>query len=318
MKPKALYYSCLSYQAANQKLLKQFFDVFELFSPDEDRPSILKEVEVLFAPLGFPVDIKKISLCPRLKAVVSNTTGIPHLDARALNARGVAICALHDEKEFLDQITPTAEHTIGLMMALWRKIPAAHEFVLKGNWDRRPWGAPKMLSRMRLGVVGYGRLGKKVANIAAAIGMKVNYFDPHVWGGAENLLELAEKTDVLSIHAVANEETKNLIDRIVLGALPKGAIVVNTARGEILDSDALLDLLESGHLLGAALDTIDGEYETKFTEKLKSSRLLAYARKNQNLILTPHIGGSTIDAWSETERYTILKAAKALGLKDQK
>lgn len=314
MKPRALYYECLQYQASNQILLKQIFDVVELPSPDDDEPDILKDTEVLFAPLGFPVGQKKISLCPKLRAVISNTTGIPHLDAHALNTRGVAICALHDEQEFLDSITPTAEHTIGLMMALWRNIPAAHEYVLRGNWDRRPWSAPRMLSRMNLGIVGYGRLGKKVAKIATAMGMKTNFFDPYVMGGFNKLANLASVSDVLSIHASANEQTKNLVDRTVLASLPEGAIVVNTARGEILDSNALLDLLESGHLRGAALDTVDGEYERDFEEKLKTSRLLAYARKNKNLLLTPHIGGSTVDAWNETERRAILKAAMALGL----
>jgi len=123
---------------------------------------------------------------------------------------------------------------------------------------------------------------------------------------------MAKKSDILSINAIANEETDNLIDSDILKLLPNGAVVVNTARGEILDLDALLDLLESGHLSGAALDTIDGEYNVEFSSVFFESRVATYAREHNNLILTPHIGGSTIDAWTETERRVINKSVEIL------
>jgi D-3-phosphoglycerate dehydrogenase len=89
---------------------------------------------------------------------------------------------------------------------------------------------------------------------------------------------------------------------------------VNTARGELLDLDALLDLLDSGHVRAAALDTLDGEYDADFSPRLEKSRVAEYARTHDNLVLTPHIGGSTVDAWRETERFVIEKTARALGL----
>ena len=92
-------------------------------------------------------------------------------------------------------------------------------------------------------------------------------------------------------------------------------MVVNTARGEVLDTNALIDLLESGHLYCAALDTVDGEYGVNFSEHFANSRLARYARTHNNLLLTPHIGGSTIDAWGETESRVVQKAIHALGLK---
>jgi D-3-phosphoglycerate dehydrogenase len=314
MKPKALYYSIMGYQPANLDRLRDLFDLVVLPDPRSDTPQILAEVEALCAPLGFMVDVAKMERCPRLKAIISNTTGIPHIAAEAAGRRGVAVCALHNEQAFLDTITPTAEHAIGLMLAAWRRIPAAHAAAVSGQWSRRPWGAPAMFSRLRLGIVGYGRLGRKVAQIGRAMGLAVAWYDPHVAGGVPDLLTLAAQSDILTLHAPANAATAGLVSRQVLAALPRGAMVVNTARGELLDTDALLDLLESGHLQAAALDVIAGEYDPEFSEHFGSSRVSAYARSHDNLVLTPHIGGSTRDAWAETERRVIEMAAAAMGL----
>lgn len=313
-KPVALYYTMMKYQPENRELLDRLFAVIERDDPRAASADDLRRAEVLFAPLGFEVDGARIDACPSLRAIVSNTTGVPHIDMDAAARRGIAVCALHDEQDFLDTITPTAEHAVALMLAASRRLPAAHRAAAQGQWDRRPWGAPRMFSRLRLGVVGFGRLGRKVARIGEAMGMAVDWFDPGKEGGATTLVDLARGSDVLSIHAVANEETNGLVSRQVLEALPRGAIVVNTARGELLDTDALLDLLEGGHLWAAALDTVDGEYDPDFCDGFAGSRLARYAREHDNLVLTPHIGGSTYDAWGETEHRVIVKAAAAMGL----
>ena len=311
-KPRLLYYSCLKYQPVNRGFLEENFEVFESQNPDKDTPELLSAIEVICAPLGYKVTEERLQLCHSLKYVLSNTTGVAHIDVDAAKKRGVEVCALHDEQEFLDMITPTAEHTIGLLLAAWRRIPACYDFVLQGHWDRRPFGAPRMLSRMRLGLIGYGRLGKRVGDIAGAMGMKIAFFDPYVAGGEVSPIALARKSDVLSIHAIANEETRGLISREVLSELPRGSMVVNTARGEILDTDALVDLMESGHIYAAGLDVLDGEFEPNFEKSLSSNRVLNYARKNDRLVLTPHTAGSTLDAWYETERFVIEKVIKKI------
>ncbi len=313
-KPCALYYRILAYSPPAWEMLSRHFDVVELDDPRQETTDILARIDALTAPLGYPVTAERMRRAPRLKAIISNTTGVPHIDMKAAADRGIAVCALHDEQAFLDTITPTAEHTIGLMLAAWRRIPAAHAAAVAGAWDRNPWGAPRMFSRMRLGLVGYGRLGARVARIARAMDMDVAFYDPFVAGGMASLAALAERSDILSLHAPALDTTRNLVSRAVLQALPHGAMVVNTARGELLDTGAVLDLLETGHLASAALDVIDGEYDPDFAAELKQSRLIAYARSHDNLVLTPHIGGSTLDAWSETQCFVVAKAARALGI----
>jgi len=314
MQPCALYFRILRYQPGNRALLAGHFRVLELEHPGENTDDILAQVELLFAPLGFNVDSPYMDRCPRLKVIASNTTGVPHIDMAEAARRGISVCALHNEQAFLDTITPTAEHAVGLMLAASRRLPAAHAAAVAGRWDRRPWGAPRMMSRLRLGIVGFGRLGRKVAAVGRAMGMRVAYYDPYVPGGTPSLVELARNSNVLSLHAVANTETRGIVSRQVLESLPRGAIVVNTARGELLDTEALLDLLESGHLWAAALDTIDGEYRLDFSEAFAGSRIARYARDHDNLVLTPHIGGSTVDAWTETERRVIVKACGVFGI----
>lgn len=314
MKPLALYYRILSYQPENLALLRAAFDVRELDDPRQGTQADLADIEVLFAPLGFPVDASRLDRCPKLRAIVSNTTGVPHIDLQAARGRGIAVCALHDEPEFLEEITATAEHTIGLLLAVWRRVPAAHAAASRGAWDRRPWAAPRMLSRMRLGILGYGRLGRKVAAVGQAFEMDVAYYDPYVPGGMNSLMALASRSDVLSLHAPATAETQHLVSRAVLESLPPGAVVINTARGELLDLDALLDLMEARHIAAAALDTLPGEYDLDFSRVFAGSRVARYAREHDTLILTPHIGGSTLDAWRETERFVILKACRGLGV----
>lgn len=311
MKPRALYYDILQYCADNVAYLHQVFDTSTLPDPRADTPAELQDIDVLFAPLGFPVDRSKIEAAPNLKVIASNTTGIPHIDVEAVHEHNIVIAALHDDPAFLETITATAEHTIGLMLALWRKIPWAHQAASAGTWSRWSWGAPKMLSRMRLGIVGYGRLGRKVARIAEAMDMTVRWHDPYQ-DNSMSLEAVLEQADVLCLHATATPETFHLVNRAMLERLPQGAIIINTARGELLDLEAVLDKLDSGHLAGVALDTIDGEYDPSFASTFAQSRVAQYARTHDNLLLTPHIGGSTYDAWHSTQRRVIDKAIDAL------
>ncbi len=316
MKATALYYSCLKYQPENLALLGDSFECIELADPSGDTPGILARVEVLFAPLGYQVDKAKIDACPRLKVVASNTTGHPHIDIDHCRARGIAVACLKFAPEFLRSITPTAELTFGLIIALTRGLIPAQRAALDGRWDRRPHGAPAMLSRLKLGIVGLGRLGGWVAGYGRAFGMEVAYVDPYVesaeWRRFASLEELAGWCDILTIHAPHEKETEGLISGAVIGRMNPGSYLVNTARGELLDWAAVMAALKEERLAGAAFDVFEGEFEPDFAERYPTHPLLAYARTHDNVILTPHIGGSTRDAWAATERKTIEMALQSV------
>lgn len=309
--PIALYYRMLRYQPENLAKLEREFDLQILDTPTDDTPELLSRVEVLFAPLGYSVDRQKIDACPKLRAIVSNTTGHPHIDVEYAQSKGIHVACLKFAQEFLRTITPTAELTWGMIIALTRNLIPAHRAALGGAWDRRPFGAPAMLSSMSLGVVGHGRLGTLVARYGRAFGMRVRYYDPFVSSSSEGaervetIEALVGQSEVVTLHVPHEKETEELISRAVLERFKPGSYLINTSRGELLDWEALLDHLQSGHLAGAALDVFEGEFVPGFAERFPSHPVLTYARTHDNLILTPHIGGSTIDAWRLTEAHAI-------------
>ena len=317
-RPTALYYRMLKYQPENLKTLRREFEFVELDTPAEDTPDLLACTEVLFAPLGYIVDRAKIDVCSRLRVIVSNTTGHPHIDVDYARSKGIFVACLKFAPEFLKRITPTAEHTWGLLLALTRNIIPAHRAVLNGVWDRRPFGGKAMLSSLSLGIVGHGRLGTMVARYGKAFGMKVRYYDPFVASSSEGaeridtLGSLVRLSDVVVLLVPHEKSTEGMFSREVFAHFRQGAYFINTARGELIDWNALLECLQSGRIAGAALDVFEGEFVPGFAERFPDHPVLRYAQEHDNLILTPHIGGSTIDAWRLTEAHAIEMALEYL------
>ena len=308
-KPKALYFEILGYTPANLELLRSGFEVATLPDPAKCTDAVLAPIEVAFAPLGYRFDAAFMQRAPKLRVIATNTTSVPHVDLAAARSRGIEVISLAGDSEFLQAITPTAELTLGLMIALTRNVVPAMAAVKAGVWSRWEHGGERMLSRMHLGIVGLGRLGRLVEKYAHAIGMRVSTYDPGKASTHRSLAELVGAVDVVSVHAALNDANVRMFDRAAFAAFRKGAYFVNTARGELVDNEALLAALRSGHLAGAALDVLDGEFSPSFQPK--DHPVVRYAREHANLILTPHIGGSTRDAWSLTQERTIRKALDA-------
>ncbi|MBF0284303.1 MAG: hydroxyacid dehydrogenase [Magnetococcales bacterium] len=322
-KPVALYYSMLKYQPENRQRLENLFTVLELPDPSHDAPEILAQVELLFAPLGYRVDAAKMDAAPRLRVIASNTTGHPHIDVDEAKRRGIGVACLKFAQDFLRTVTPTAELTWGLLIALSRNILPGHQAALNGQWDRRPFGAPAMLSSMSLGIVGLGRLGSMVARYGLVFGMKVRYFDPfdvpHVEGTErmDSLESLVAVSDAVTIHIPHEPQNEGMFNAELFARFKRGAWLINTARGELLDWNALQAALESGQLAGAALDVFEGEFVPGFAQRFPTHPFLDYVRAHPNVILTPHIGGSTVDAWRRTEAHTLDMALALLGLTEE-
>lgn len=257
--------------------------------------------EVLMVRLGRHIGDPLMDAAPKLRFIVTATTGLDHIDLDAARARSVRIVCLRDCPEAITDVSATAEHCLGLMLALVRKTVPASAHVLAGGWDRNLFFGRQMRGK-RLGLIGYGRIGALMGGYGAALGMEVVAHDrdparivPPAKGVP--LDELLRTSDVVSMHATADRENRHLLGRNEIAAMKRGAIVLNTARGSLVDEAALADALESGQLAGVAVDVLEGE-ERNATG---ASRLLAAAKAGRNVLITPHIGGATLEAIRQAE-----------------
>jgi D-3-phosphoglycerate dehydrogenase len=276
--------------------------------------------DALFVRLGLAVDAAVLEAAPTLKWVVTPTTGLDHVDLGEAERRGVEVISLRGETAFLETISSTAEHTWALLLALCRRLPAAHGDVIHGHWRREPFLA-RELSGRTLGVVGCGRLGRMVAGFGLAFAMKVLVHDHNpenlarAPAGVEpvGLDQLLDTSDVVSLHLPLNESTRGFLSAERLARMRPGALLLNTARGELVDEAALLDALRSGRLAGAALDVLSGD--SRWNGRVPDGHpLVAYARESAqyNLVLSPHVGGYGRTALSSTRRFVAQKFAAAV------
>lgn len=272
--------------------------------------SRLPGFQVLITRLGHKIDAQVLGAGPDLRCVVSATTGLDHIDLEAAAEMGIEVLSLRGEWEFLETVSATAEHTWGLLLALVRRLPAAFDAVRRGEWDRDAFKGRELMDKT-LGCVGLGRLGRKVAAYGLVFGMQVAAYDPSPlkWvegvSRAASLEELLPRCQVLSLHPPLNPHTMGMIGAAQLDLLPQGAWLINTARGGLVDEDALLAALESGRLGGAALDVLAHEKG----KGLPESPLWDYARSHDNLIITPHLAGATRESMAKTELFMANKLA---------
>ncbi|MDP6524745.1 MAG: NAD(P)-dependent oxidoreductase [Kiritimatiellia bacterium] len=280
-----------------------------------DRAGLLEavaECEVLITRFGHAMDKELFAAATHLRALVSATTGLDHIDLEAAAARGVTVLSLQGETEFLKDLSATAELAWGLLLAVLRHIPQAADSVKNGMWDRDAFRGNELRGK-RLGILGLGRLGHMVAEYGRAFGMPMAAYDPYAsdWPmGVEirsAVEDLMEDAQVLSLHVPLNDETRGLIEGEMLARLPAGAVLINTSRGAVVDEAALLAALESGHLAGAGLDVVADELSGG-----PSQALLAYARDHDNLIITPHMGGATVESMEKAEVFMAQKLVRFL------
>ena len=272
----------------------------------------ISEYDVLIVRLANQIDREIIDRGNQLKAIVSPTTGIDHIDIEYAKQRGIQVLTLRGETKFLKTICATSEHTWALLLALLRRIPSATTSVLNDEWDRDRFRGHE-ISGKRIGIVGFGRVGRKVAQYAKAFGAEVLTFEPYeidVRDGVRrcgSLDELLLNSDIVSLHVPLNASTEQMISRKQLELIPRGGVLINTSRGGILDETALVDALNSSHLAGAAVDVIDSE---RVESQRRQNPLIQYARKHDNLMITPHIAGATTESMRKTEVFMAQKLVK--------
>ena len=276
--------------------------------PQPQFEALALEYDVLMVRLQHRISGDLIKACPRLRAILSPTTGLDHIDLGVADARGVRIFSLKGEVLFLTSISSTAEHTFALLLALVRRMVPSVEAVKEGRWEQAPFRGHN-LQGATLGILGYGRIGTMVAEYGQAFGMRVLAYDPYVdrypahVTRVPSLDTLLRESNVLSVHVPLEPATRGMIGARELRLLPRGALLINTARGAVVDEGALLHALSDGHLGGAGLDVLEGEPEIGPAGRA----LIAWAATHDTLLITPHLGGATEEAVEKTDLFVLEK-----------
>ncbi len=294
------------------QLLRDNFDLTIAEDSSWKVSDILKEYDIFWFRLKYQIDKEALAGDIRCQFLVSPVTGIDHIDEALCAQKGIRIVCLRGEREFLKEVRATAEMTIGLTIALMRKIVPAYQDVCAGNWRRDLFRGHEIYKKT-VGIVGVGRLGEIVGSYFLTMGASVLAYDPyretkiHDIRQVKHLEQLISASDIISLHVNLTDESRGFFDRQCFQKIKPGAVLINTSRGGLLDEEALLDALESGKLRGAALDVITNEHHID-----RDHPLITYAQENDNLLIVPHIGGNTYESFEKTERFIAHKLLRAV------
>ena len=294
-------------------LLRSAGEVTLVDASGSDLAAAFRNFDVVWVRLAHRIDKQVLGAAPRARILATPVTGLDHIDLDACEANGIRVVSLRGEVDFLRSVRATAELTIALMLALIRRIPAARESVKRGVWNRNLFRGAELFGKT-VGIVGVGRLGTIVAGYLRAFGCYVLGHDPRsdfpsnvVDHRCATLDELMTTSDVVTLHVPYGAATRHLIDEAALMRMKRGAFVVNTSRGGVIDERALLAALEKGVLGGAALDVLDGEPGIT-----ASHPVVAATQWMENLLVVPHIGGNTAESVAKTEVFLARKVIDAL------
>lgn len=268
-----------------------------------DLQTAVRKCTCLVVQLGLQISRAVIDAAPHLRTIATATTGLDHIDVEYAEKKNIRILSLRGDTAFLKTITATAELALGLLLSLVRRLPSAHQSVLRGEWNR-PAFTGHSLAGQTLGIVGYGRLGSMMGKYGRALCMNVIFTDPKKRGSIP-LLHLLKTADVISLHVPLTKKTEYMIAKQELAHMKPSALLINTARGKIVDEDAVIAALKAKKLAGYGTDVLEGE--RSFTKKRARAKLIDYARTHTNVVLTPHIGGSTVEARRATDIFIAKK-----------
>lgn len=247
----------------------------------------VRDIDALLVRSETKVTKEVIAAAKNLKVIGRAGVGVDNIDLGAATARGIVVVNSPEASSIT-----VAEHTLGLMLSLARKIPSANASLKGGKWEKKKFMGIELRSKT-LGVVGMGRIGSQVVKRAKAFEMDVLAYDPYLSEkqaramGAKvaDLETVLREADFISLHVPLTEKTRGLIGKEALERMKKTTYIVNCARGGIVDEKALFEALSSGRIAGAALDVFEKE------PPLESPLL-----KLESIVLTPHLGASTVEA----------------------
>ena len=280
-----------------------------IYEPDIDRDTLKIMLDVFKPEYLFTNPNKQNFLLDgdilkngKLKVINTVSTGLNHIDIDYCKEHNIEVWSLKDDYELINDLPSTSELAFGLMMSLLRNIPKSFHSVRDGNWDYEPYVGHQIKGKT-IGVIGYGRLGKIMCRLFDGWGVDTFVYDPYTDVDVEkdfevDLTTLLEYSDVVFLHTHVTDETRGIVDDEFLSQMKQGSYLVNTARGELVDEDAIIKSIKQGHLKGYGTDVIKDEFGD-----IQNSKLVEFSiNPNSNVVITPHIGGMTIEG--QTKAYT--------------
>ncbi len=246
------------------------------------------EADAMIIRSGTTVDAEVFEKAAKLKVIARAGVGVDNVDLDEATKCGVIVMNTPDGNTI-----STAEHTFGLMLSLARHIPVSHGSMNEGRWDRKVYTGVELRGKT-LGIVGFGRIGRAVAKRALAFEMNVITSDPYIPADVAadmgvtmlELPDLFKQADFITLHTVANDETRHMINAETIASMKAGVRIINAARGALIDDDALAAALQSGQVAGAALDVYAQEPPPPENPLVHLP----------NVVHTPHLAASTSDA----------------------
>ncbi|MGB7969093.1 MAG: phosphoglycerate dehydrogenase, partial [Methanobacterium sp.] len=275
----------------NEKGIDELSGIAEVVSnftiTKEELLDVIKDFDAIIVRSRTKVTREVIEASPKLKIIARAGVGVDNVDVQAATERGVMVINAPESTSIT-----VAEHTMGLMLALSRKIAIADSSVKQGKWEKSRFMGIE-LNGKTLGVIGMGRIGSQVVTRSKAFGMSTIVYDPYITKKTAlelgvtvvDLETLIKKSDVMTIHVPLTNETKHLISKEQFEMMKENAFIINCARGGIINEDDLFEALSTNKIRGAGLDVFENEPP-------KDSPLLGL----DNIVLTPHIAASTSEA----------------------
>ncbi len=282
------------------ELLGECIDISSSKSKDQDLVLKISEAEIIVIRSATQLTKEIIEKADNLKIIARCGVGVDNIDIEYAKSKNIKVTNSPSAN-----LISVVELTIALIINAARKINLSDNHLKEGKWSRKEFIGIE-LSGKQLGIIGFGKAGRLVSERMKSFGMSVAFYDPYVedWDGPEKNLELDEllsSSDVISIHVIKTEETKNLISKEKLDLLKKSAILINTSRGGVVDEEYLIEMLRSNQLFGAGLD-VYSEEPPKNIDNFSDI----------NLITTPHIGASTSEAQLKAGLDTVENIKKIL------
>jgi D-3-phosphoglycerate dehydrogenase len=259
----------------------------------------LMDADVLIVRSATKVTAELIAGAPNLKVVARAGVGLDNVDAKACEVRGIKVINTPAASS-----NAVAELALAFMFCAIRKVPTLHMKMKQGTWAKKE-GMGGELEGRTLGIIGFGRIGSILAKKASALGMRVLAYSDIAFSSEHAksvpFEELILESDVISVHVPLTPQTKGMLNREQIGRMKNGVVLLNTARGGIIDEEALYEACKSGKVFAAALDV--------YAQEPYSGKLLEL----DNVVFTPHIGANTIEAQKRIGKELVEKLKAELG-----